>query len=110
MSTSIRCATWIKQEQTVAILIPGNMAMPEHHHARPRKLLPCHLHPIMRIPQDMHNADAAISHHDFALNGQFQHHLFLLDVALDGCHRRYGFQFRNYCKDSMTQFIRQNIL
>src|SRR5437762_2891179 len=58
------------------------MAMPEHHHARPRKLLPCHLHPIMRIPQDMHNPDTTLPDHNLALDRQFHSHLVLFNIAL----------------------------
>ncbi|SRR5579875_703986 len=68
-----------------------------------RELLACQPLAIMRITQDMHDADTHSAHHDFALDGQRLYHLVALDVALHGHDRRYRLkllQDRKYRKVS----------
>ena len=66
------------------LFIPGNMAMPKHNTAGMGKLLAGHLHAIVGVAKDMHDADPTMSNGDLAFDGEFQRHFFLIDIALDG--------------------------
>ena len=86
------------------------MAMPKNHNTRLRKLLPCHLHAIMRIAQNMHDSDHIVSNSVLALNRQLRYHLFIFYISLDSYDGDNCFQLIQNRKHSLSQFMRQNIL
>jgi len=87
LAATIIRAAWIEEQLPVHLFIAGNVAMSEYHAARRRKFLARHLRAIMRITQDMHDADAAMPHLDFTLDGQLHAYLIFFNVAL---HCYYG--------------------
>jgi hypothetical protein len=90
LATAVGCTSWVKEELSVYLLIPGDMTMPEHNNTSIGEFLTGHLCMTSRISQDMHNPNATVTNNDLALNRQFQHHRFLLNIALhrhDRCYR-----------------------
>src|SRR5258708_39570312 len=99
LATAIGRAPRIKEELSVYLLIPGDMTMPEHNNTSIGEFLTGHLCMTSRISQDMHNPNATVTNNDLALNRQFQHHRFLLNIPLYCYHRRNRLQLRNDAKD-----------
>src|SRR5712692_6878636 len=75
LAAAIVRAPRIEQQLPIHLFIPGNVAMPEHHTTSIGKFLSRHLRAIMRLTQDMHDADAAMPHYNFALDRQLQPYL-----------------------------------
>ena len=53
------------------------------------ELLPRHPFTIVRITQDVNNANPTMPHHNLAFNRQLSYHLTLLDIPLHSHNRRY---------------------
>src|SRR6516165_7288923 len=83
-------------------LIIGNMTMPKNNHTRLGKLSLCHFHTIMRVPENMHNTNAAMAYDHLALDRQFLNNLLVFDIALDSHDRRERFKLIN---DRKTRYI-----
>src|SRR5216683_6015845 len=60
LATPVSSASRIEQQQPIVLVVPGNMAMPEHYTARVGKLLAGHTGTITCIAQDMHYTDSAM--------------------------------------------------
>jgi hypothetical protein len=99
LTTAVGCTSWVKEELSVYLLIPGDMTMPKHNNTRIGEFLASHPRMRLRITQDMYNTDTAVTNNNLAFNWQFQDDLFILNVALDSHHGRYRFQLIHNRKD-----------
>ena len=56
--------------------------MPKHHAARHGEFLASHTFAVMRIAQDVNDADTTMPDRHLTFDGQFPYYLILLNIAL----------------------------
>lgn len=87
LAAAVSGAARIEQQQIVVVFQVGNVAMPEDHYTRRRKLTPGVTCVVGAIPQDMDDTDSAATYHQLALDRQHGDDLGVLHIALHSLYR-----------------------